>query len=134
MTTYRISQLAAEAGVPIDTVRYYERNGLIAEPPRRPSGYREYPPETIKRLRFIRRAKELGFTLEEVGELLDLGSRPAGDMAGLKHAAREKLAVVDAKIAELKRVQKGLRKLIEACPGHGALRECPILSALSGEA
>lgn len=133
MTSLSISQLAAQAGVPIDTVRYYERSGLIAEPPRRPSGYRQYPPETVKRLRFIRRAKDLGFTLEEVGELLELSRHPADDMQGLKNAARAKLAVVEAKLAELRRVQRGLRKLIDACPGHGALRRCPILDALSRE-
>jgi MerR family copper efflux transcriptional regulator len=131
-----ISRLAERAGVGIDTVRYYERAGLLPAPPRRASGYRDYPADAVQRLRFIRRAKELGFTLTEIGELLEL-SDPRGDgkrgMRAVKRAAETKLAVVDHKLAELQRVRDGLHQLIEACPGHGPLQGCPILQALSGE-
>lgn len=132
-----IGRLAERAGVGIDTVRYYERAGLLPAPPRRASGYRDYPADSVQRLRFIRRAKELGFTLTEIGELLELSAQhgEAGKrgMRAVKTAAEDKLAVVDHKLAELQRVRDGLHQLIEACPGHGPLQDCPILQALSGE-
>jgi len=130
-----ISRLAERAGVGIDTVRYYERAGLLPAPPRRASGYRDYPADAVRRLRFIRRAKELGFTLTEIGELLELSDPRDGKrgMRAVKRAAETKLAVVEHKLAELQRVRDGLHQLIEACPGHGPLQGCPILQALSGE-
>lgn len=127
----QIGQLAKRAGVAIDTVRYYERHGILPEPERQASGYRSYSDGDVARLSFVRRAKSLGFTLAEIRDLLALSSRPADDMAGLKAAAGEKLADVERKLAELTRVRDGLRTLIDACPGHGALERCPILNALS---
>jgi MerR family copper efflux transcriptional regulator len=124
-----IGELARRAEVPIDTIRYYERNRLIAEPPRRPSGYRQYPEETLKRLRFIRRAKALGFTLEEIAELLALSGRR--DVAAVKRTAQRKLAQIEHKIAELARIRDGLAQLVRACPGHGRAERCPILNALN---
>ena len=129
MSGLTISQLAQRAEVPIDTIRYYERNQLIAEPPRRPSGYRQYPEETVQRLRFIRRAKNLGFTLEEIAELLDLSSQR--NVAAVKRSAQQKLLDVEHKIAELSRIRDGLEKLVKTCPGHGRAEACPILSALT---
>ena len=129
----QIGQLAHAASVPIDTVRYYERQGILPPPERQASGYRRYTPADVARLRFVRRAKALGFSLAEVRELLALSGRPAGDMAGLKAAASEKLADVGHKIAELERVRDGLETLVAACPGHGELAQCPILAALSGD-
>lgn len=129
MTSLTISQLAKRADVPIDTIRYYERERLIAEPPRRPSGYRQYPLEMVQRLRFIRRAKALGFTLEEIADLLALSSKR--NVAAVKRSAQEKLAVIDARIAELSRIRDGLSKLIDNCPGHGKAENCPILAALN---
>ncbi|NGY04583.1 MerR family transcriptional regulator [Solimonas terrae] len=133
-----ISRLAERAGVGIDTVRYYERAGLLPAPPRRASGYRDYPADSVQRLRFIRRAKELGFTLTEIAELLQLsglrGDAGKRGVRAVKQAAEAKLAVVDHKLAELRRVRDGLYQLIEACPGHGPLQACPILQALSGDA
>lgn len=126
----KIGELAHRTGVPIDTVRYYERQGLLPPPQRLPSGYRSYRPDDVVRLRFVRRAKALGFTLEEIRELLALSGRREDDMGGLKAAAEHKLAHVEAKLAELVRIRDGLRTLIEACPGHGALDACPILHAL----
>lgn len=129
----KIGDLAKRAGVGIDTVRYYEREGLLPQAQRRSSGYRMYDVDDIQRLRFIRRAKALGFTLPEVRELLALSSREDGDMAAMKAAARQKLADVDAKIAELTRIRDGLDALIEVCPGQGVLARCPILNAIAEE-
>ena len=128
--TITIGRLAKLAGVNIDTVRYYERNGLLPAPPRRASGYREYGAADVDRLLFIRRAKELGFTLAESAELLSLSA--GGSVQDVKRKAEERLAEVKRKVAELKRVQRGLEKLIDACPGQGDLRSCPIVAALAG--
>lgn len=124
-----ISQLAQRAGVPVDTIRYYERAGLIAEPPRRASGYRQYPDEAVKRLRFIRRAKGLGFSLEEIGQLLDLSRQR--NVAAIKRSAQHRLADVERRIAELNRIREGLSELVLTCPGHGRAEHCPILAALN---
>ena len=130
----KIGELAQRAGVRIDTVRYYERQGLLPPPVRQPSGYRSYAPSDISRLRFVRRAKALGFTLEEIRELLALSGRREDDMGGLKAAATEKLADVEAKLTELKRIRDGLKTLVASCPGHGALEQCHILNALDEDA
>jgi MerR family copper efflux transcriptional regulator len=131
MATMTIGRLAKQAGVNIDTIRYYERNGLLPEPVRRASGYREYEPADVRRLRFIMRAKDLGHTLAEIGELLSLSADR--DVRGVKRRAEQRLEQVDYKIKELQRVRRGLKTLIDACPGHGALESCPIVAALSGE-
>ena len=128
----QIGQLAQQAGVAVDTVRYYEKQGLLPAPPRRGS-YRAYEAEDVLRLRFIRRAKALGFTLEQIGSLLALSAQRGADMGGLRDAAQARLSELDARIAELQRVRNGLRQVVEACPGHGDLSACPILSALSQE-
>jgi len=131
MTTMTIGRLARRVGVNIDTIRYYERNGLIPEPARRASGYREYEVADVRRLRFILRAKDLGFTLAEIGELLSLsGDR---DVRGVKRRAEQRLEQVENKMKELQRVRRGLKTLIDACPGHGDLERCPIVAALSSE-
>jgi MerR family transcriptional regulator, copper efflux regulator len=128
-----ISQLAKRAGVSIDTVRYYERHDILPLPKRQASGYRQYGEQDVARLRFVRRAKGLGFTLVEIRELLALSSRREDDMAGLKSTATEKLADVERKLAELERIRDGLKALVASCPGHGALETCPILAALAEE-
>jgi MerR family transcriptional regulator, copper efflux regulator len=133
MGNMTIGRLAESAGVNIDTIRYYERNGLLPRPARRASGYREYGPDDVGRLRFIRRCKELGFTLAEITELLSLSVDRRSDMRGVKRKAEQRLEQVEHKIRELQRVRRGLTKLIAACPGHGELRACPIIGALSGE-
>jgi MerR family copper efflux transcriptional regulator len=126
-----IGKLARLADVGIDTVRYYERNGLLAPESRLASGYRRYGELELSRLRFIRKAQRLGFTLKEIGALLNLSARR--NVAQVKRAAQTKLEDVDARIADLQRVRAGLALLIEACPGHGQASECPILKALSQE-
>ena len=129
----KIGTLARQADVAIDTVRYYERQGLLPAPERTQSGYRSYAADDVARLRFIRRAKTLGFTLAEIRELLELSHRRDDDMAGMKAAAEQKLVDVEEKLAELQRIRGGLQTLVASCPGHGPLAHCPILDALSGE-
>jgi MerR family copper efflux transcriptional regulator len=130
-----IGAVARRAGVAIDTIRYYEREGLLPEPARRASGYRSYGEDAVARLRFIRRAKTLGFTLEEIRELLVLSADRRRGVKAVKRRAEQRLAAIAARIEELTRVRDGLRELVEACPGHGAPEQCPILRALGdGEA
>lgn len=126
----KIGELARRCDVNIDTIRYYERQGLLPAPDRLASGYRRYQIPDIARLRFVRRAKVLGFTLDEIRELLALSDHRDDDMGELKAAATAKLIDIDARLAELTRIRDGLHTLIEACPGHGALEQCPILNAL----
>jgi MerR family copper efflux transcriptional regulator len=126
-----IGKLAQLAGVRIDTVRYYERNGLLAPRGRFASGYRRYGDLELARLRFIRRAQKLGFSLKEIEALLNLSAKR--NVEQIKRTAVAKLADVDAKIADLQRVRDGLAHLVDACPGHGQPADCPIVRALSYE-
>ena len=132
MPTFSIGQLAKRAGVAIDTVRYYERNAMLTPAGRLESGYRRYGETELKRLRFIRRAKVLGFTLADIRELLSLSDER--NVAKVKLAAEAKLAEVEQRLAELERIRNGLRSLVAACPGHGRAEACPILNALNEEA
>lgn len=131
MDSIGIGTLAKRAGVSIDTVRYYEKSGLLAPQARLPSGYRRYGDVQLARLRFIRRAQDLGFALKGIRELLGLSKQR--DVARVKRAAEAKLAEVELKIAALERVRSGLAQLVSACPGHGQAKECPILKALGEE-
>jgi MerR family copper efflux transcriptional regulator len=131
MSSLSIGQLAKQAGVAIDTVRYYERNALLAPAGRLASGYRRYVAIELKRLRFIRRAKALGFSLDDVRGLLTLSDER--DVAEVKRAAERKLDDIEQRIAELERIRAGLNTLITACPGHGRAEACPILNALTQE-
>ena len=131
MESIGIGTLAKRAGVGIDTVRYYERSGLLAPSRRLASGYRRYTSLELARLRFIRRAQALGFTLNEVRDLLALSAKR--DVARVKRSAQAKLEDVDNKIAALQRIREGLATLVAACPGHGRAADCPILQALGGE-
>lgn len=132
-TAISIGTLARSAGASVDTVRYYEREGLLPKPARTASGYRSYAPETATRLRFIRRAKDLGFSLEDIRDLLALSSDRDHGMRGVRQRAEARLAEVEQRLRELRRVQRGLKQLIEACPGHGPLDTCPILAALGDQ-
>src|SRR5262245_45019616 len=131
MDSIGIGTLAKRAGVSVDTVRYYERGGLLAPKTRLASGYRRYSELEVSRLRFIRRAQALGFTLKEVRELLALSGQR--DVGRVKRAAQKKLDDVEQRIAALQRVRDGLSNLIAACPGHGRAADCPILKALGDE-
>lgn len=125
-----IGQLARQTGVPIDTVRYYERQQLLPAARRSPAGYRIFDQDAVRRLRFIRRAKTLGFTLDEIAGLLSLSSRRDQDMSDVRSAAAARLADVEQRLRELQRMRSALAQLIDACPGHGDLAACPIMAAL----
>lgn len=125
-----IGLVARRTGVGVETVRFYERQGLIEEPPRRLSGYREYDDDVVARLGFIRRAKELGFTLKEIKELLSIRRDPSTPVADVKRRAEAKLADIEAKIEMLQKMKKALEKLTSACRGHATSAECPLLHAL----
>ena len=131
MNSIGIGTLAKRAGVSIDTVRYYEKSGLLSPESRLASGYRRYGDEQVSRLRFIRRAQELGFTLKNIHELLGISRQR--DVAKVKRAAEKKLADVEARLVALTRMRDGLATLVATCPGHGRAADCPILKALGEE-
>lgn len=125
-----IGKLAKEAGVKVDTVRYYERRRLLREPARSPSGYRQYLPEAVTRIRFIKRAQELGFSLDEIDELLRLRIETDTACDDVKAQAEAKVANIQTKIQALERIQKTLFNLIENCDQRQPTEVCPILEAL----
>lgn len=128
-----IAKAARQAGVGVETIRFYERKALIERPPRPVSGgYREYPAATIGRVRFIRQAQKLGFSLGEIGELLSLRADPSADCADVREKAEAKLAEVEDKIDRLNEICVALEELIAACPGGGALRACSIMESING--
>lgn len=126
-----IGKLAKLAGVGVDTVRFYERGGLLPKPRRGASGYRTYDVEDVDRLRFIRRAKALGFSLEEIAELLMLSS-VGGDRAAVKAIASRRVADLDQKIEELTRIRDTLARHARRCSAHGPVKGCPIIDVLVG--
>jgi len=126
----KIGKVALNAGLAIDTVRYYEREGLLQKPARTASGYRHYTTDAVARLRFIRQSKELGFYLAEIKDLLALRVTPGKSCADVRAHAEHKIADVDRRIASLKRVRGALVKLASACSGKGPVSQCPILEAL----
>jgi MerR family mercuric resistance operon transcriptional regulator len=125
-----IGKVARNAGLAIDTVRYYEREGLIEKPARSAAGYRRYEPEVVLRLRFIRQAKELGFTLSEIRELLALKVAAGKSCADVRARAEAKIADIEQRITQLNRMKRALAKLAAACSGRGPTSECPILDAM----
>jgi len=125
-----IGQVAKQAGVGVETIRFYERRGLIAEPKRRASGYRQYPLDAVRRIRFIRRAKELGFTLEEISDLLSLRVDPNSKSSDVRKRAREKIADIEDKIAALGDMRDALERVASKCKGCRPTSECPILEEL----
>lgn len=125
-----IGALAEAAGVNVPTVRYYERRGIIPRPPRTSSGYRRYDQAFLDRIRFIRRAQELGFTLEEIGDLLALRVDDRRACSIVEEATRAKLADVQAKIRDLQRLRNVLNRLVRSCQEREPTNECPILAVL----
>lgn len=123
-----IGSLAKHSGVSVETIRYYQRRHLLQEPPRPRDGYRHYSPETIKRVRFIKRAQALGFTLEEIAGLLDLNEQTA--CLETLAAAQQKLTLIEAKIADLSRMKEALSGLVLACCESAAGERCPIIHLL----
>lgn len=127
-----IGRMAEQAGVGIDTVRFYERRGLLPEPRRTAAGYRLYGEDSINRIRFVRRAKRLGFTLDEIENLLKLQDQ-GGRKSEVKEITTRKLQQIDAKIADLSRMRTVLETLATECSGRGNVSSCPIIEAISGE-
>jgi DNA-binding transcriptional MerR regulator len=129
-----IGQVAKRAGVGVETIRFYEREGLLAAPARKGSGvgYRQYGPDAVERLLFITRAKGLGFALSEVKELLRLHADEGAARSEVKRRAEEKVAAIEGKIADLRRMREALAGLVAACDGQGPLEGCPIIAALAG--
>ena len=130
MKLLTIGQLAKRADVGVETVRFYERKGLLEEPDRRASGYRQYDEDVVRRLEFIRRAKELGFTLKEIKELLSLKIDPSTTCADVKGRAETKIKDIESKIRTLQRMKRALVKVTKSCSGSGPTSECPILEAI----
>ena len=122
-----IGKVARLTEVGIETIRFYEREGLIADPPRKESGYRQYGPETVSRLRFIHRARELGFSLKEIRELLFLRLDPGSTCDSILDRAEEKIREVEERIQTLQQMKKALKALAKACPGEGPVAKCPII-------
>ncbi len=129
MDTLTIGQLAQDAQVKVDTVRYYERRGLIPKPPRGKSGYRQYSPDDVARIQFIRRAQELGFTLNEIGELLALRVDP-NTCEDVKNQAEAKIEDIANRIQTLQRMKRVLNKLVAACDAQVSTSDCPVLETL----
>lgn len=126
----RTGQVAAAAGVNVETLRYYERRGILREPPRRRSGYREYPAKTVGIVRFVKQAQGLGFTLEEIEELLALRDDDSRTCGEVRATASAKIGEIDLKIRRLRAMKRALTTLVDSCVDDASTRECPILEAL----
>lgn len=131
--TITIGGVAKLAGVGVETVRFYERRGLIEQPPKKDSGYRHYPYAVVRRIKFVRHAKELGFSLKEILELLALKVDPSSTCADIRNRSERKIEDIGEKIKSLEKMQKTLKKLAKSCIGEGSADECPILEALDQE-
>src|SRR5256885_6161021 len=125
----RISKAAEQAGVNVQTLRYYERRGLLPKPPRRGSGYREFPDDAVQVVRFIKRAQDLGFSLDEVEELLRLRRQSGRNRERIRAVAEQRIRQIDQKLDELDRMKGALEKLVHSCH-EGTTLECPIIEAL----
>jgi MerR family mercuric resistance operon transcriptional regulator len=126
----RIGEVAGRSRVSVETVRFYERQGLLSRPPRPASGFRDYPAAAVSRIVFIRRAQQLGFSLAEVKDLLQLRVRAGASCEAVRRRAEAKLADVQARIADLRRIQKSVARLVESCEQREPTGNCPILDAL----
>ncbi|MCW8886447.1 MAG: heavy metal-responsive transcriptional regulator [Motiliproteus sp.] len=131
MTTLRIGQVAKAVGLSVETIRYYEQRGLLPQPGRSESGYRIYTERSIQVLVFICRSKGLGFSLQEIKELLDLQRMPEADSATVKGLVEDKIQLINAKLAELSELKQNLSTLSSLCDGVGPAEQCPILDFLS---
>jgi MerR family mercuric resistance operon transcriptional regulator len=129
----KIGEVAERGGVNLQTIRYYEREGLLPEPPRLESGYRMFPESTVRRVRFIKRAQEIGFSLGEIRELLSLRVDAQRESAEVRALAQAKMADIDGKIRTLKAMKTVLNRLTERCSGCGPASECPILESIDSE-
>ena len=130
MEKLTIGQLAKKANVNLETIRYYERRGLLPEPPRNKSGHREYSLEEVKRTEFIKRCQALGFSLKEIFELLSLKIKPGTTCGDVKARAESKIADVEKRIVDLEKIRKALLRMSSKCIGKGPVGLCPILEEL----
>ena len=130
MDRLTIGEVAKQAQVCIETLRYYERLGLVAPPPRNGSNYRLYPQEAVRRVQFIKRAQQLGFSLNEITELLALRATPETPCADIRTHALAKIDTIEAKIRALHAMKHALAQLVEECSGQGEITDCPILASL----
>lgn len=130
MSQLNIGQVAKQTGISVEAIRFYEKQGLIEVPLRSASGYRQYQAATVKRIRFIQRAKEVGFTLKDVNELLSLRREPGATCTDIKLQATQKIEEIDQKIHDLGQIRSALASMIMKCRGRGSLAECPILEEL----
>ncbi len=131
MTTLTIGDVAKQAQVNIETLRYYERQGIVSKPPRTRSNYRLYPEDTVRRVRFVKHAQELGFSLKEIKGLLSLRATPGTSCQDVQQRATAKINEIDEKILSLQSMQQVLHKLVQQCVArHGSLSECPVLESL----
>ena len=128
-----IGRLAEQVGINLETVRFYERQGLLPKPPRSTSGYRLFPADAARRLKFIRRAQDLGFSLSEIRELLALRLSTRTTSAEIRKRAEAKIADIEGKIRSLDEMRKSLLKLVRSCAGCAPLSDCPILESLDRE-
>jgi MerR family copper efflux transcriptional regulator len=128
--TFTIGTLAERAGVNVQTVRYYERIGILPKPSRAKGGYRRYSSDAVARLQFIRHATHLGFTLTETKELLTLRARQGAPCRTVRTRAEEKLATIEKKLAELTELRDAVAQLVRTCSGDTAVEHCTILAAL----
>jgi Hg(II)-responsive transcriptional regulator len=133
MSTLTIGKLASAADVRVDTVRFYERAGLLKKPARSASGYRLYSAADAARLRFIRRSKALGFSLGEIVELLKLNDG-GGRRSSVRELAQRRLAEIEQRLVDFGRMRDTLRRLIHKCHGDGSLEGCPIIETVIGDA
>ena len=126
----KIGAVARQAGITVETVRFYEKKGLLQPPARNESGYRIYSPESLQHLLFITRSKELGFSLKEIKELLQLREAPDTTCTEIKAQAEKKIIEVERKIQDLEQIKEGLIQVTNSCPGAGSLRNCTIIEAI----
>src|SRR5712691_7737905 len=132
MDFFTTGEVASRGGVNLETIRYYERRGLLPKPPRTPAGYRTFDAAALRRLRFIKQAQALGFSLKEVKELLALRVDPRTSCADVRRRTEAKIVDIDDKLRGLRAMKATLTRIITACSGRGPISNCPILDALDG--
>jgi MerR family mercuric resistance operon transcriptional regulator len=132
MDELRIGEVGKRAAVHIETLRYYERRGLIPKPQRNASNYRLYTEATVRRVVFVKRAQEVGFSLADIKELLALRAAPTARCADVRGRAAAKVRDIDDKLRALRRMRKALLVLVAQCSGQGPIIDCPILDSLEG--
>jgi MerR family mercuric resistance operon transcriptional regulator len=129
----RIGKVAKQVGITVEAIRFYEKKGLIDPPRRNESGYRDYPGDAVQLVSFIKRAKELGFSLKEIKDLMSLRYTPGTTCSEVKEQTEVKIADIDRKVEDLLRIKKVLTELVSVCPGQGPLNHCSIMEALEAK-